>query len=346
MSCPACFDCFERLTEKVTQTVIKETGELLKSSDRGESQRSSVAEIRQFAAFASERVPLSKTEVAQIKALSNANDEASLILLGFKPVDAVPITHTIEYSYFVYPNDEAVRGSTEAFAHLHASMLRKKVLAIGELLTRSTATSRLVALYPQQEFHREDDDYQIRPPGMIVVMLPFEDDIRTMEPDAGDTATEEIVDKAEALIRHLKLEDVELGESFQNAALVEFWRYIESVALVTNLPPKEEFDTEVNEEDILDAAGSQLEALRDSLPADIKQENVKVAKKRKAPEPVEDDSGMDWAQLYTTDELSSCKVADLKKYLRSVGARLSGKKEELVLRVSQSIKARIDKGEL
>uniref|UniRef100_A0A7S1D336 SAP domain-containing protein n=1 Tax=Cyclophora tenuis TaxID=216820 RepID=A0A7S1D336_CYCTE len=77
-----------------------------------------------------------------------------------------------------------------------------------------------------------------------------------------------------------------------------------------------------------------------------KRKRNRQQKKRKAAQPIEDDSGLDWLQLYKDDELSDCKVDQLKKYLRSVGARLSGRKEELILRVSQSIQARMSKGEL
>lgn len=290
---------------------------------------------------------MTKEEVLAIKQASNANaEQASIILLGFKPIDSIPMTHILESTYFVYPNDEKVVGSVEAFAGLHAAMMRNKVIAVGELLTRVNTTSRLVALYPQAEFARPDDGYQIAPPGMNVVVLPYEDDVRAMEVDAGDTASEEAVEKAMDLVRNQKLVDVELGQSFVNGALNEFWRYIESVALETPMPPKEEYDTELNEEDILEAAGQQIEGFRDALCEDVKEEKKRASKKRKASEPIEDDTGIDWVDLFNNDELAGCKVDQLKKYLRSIGARVSGRKEELLLRVRQSIEDRMAKGEL
>ena len=84
-----------------------------------------------------------------IRRKSNANKgTASLILVGFKPIASMPRL-TFQNSYFAYPNEEKVTGSGDAFAALLASMLRKEVIAIGELLLRATASSRLVAIVPQ-----------------------------------------------------------------------------------------------------------------------------------------------------------------------------------------------------
>lgn len=44
---------------------------------------------------------------------------------------------------------EAVAGSTTAFAALHAQMLRKQVVGIAVMNPRSNAQPRLVALLPQ-----------------------------------------------------------------------------------------------------------------------------------------------------------------------------------------------------
>ena len=68
-------------------------------------------------------------------------------------------------------------------------MIRKNVIGLGELLTKHTSASRLVAIYPQMEV-REDLEYihpnsvnnvvseQVTPAGFVIVPLPFEDDVR------------------------------------------------------------------------------------------------------------------------------------------------------------------------
>ena len=109
-------------------------------------------------------------DVRVIRRKSNANKgTASLILVGFKPIASMPRL-TFQNSYFAYPNEEKVTGSGDAFAALLASMLRKEVIAIGELLLRATASSRLVAIVPQAEYHSEDGR-QTKPPGLLIFQL-------------------------------------------------------------------------------------------------------------------------------------------------------------------------------
>lgn len=280
--------------------------------------------------------------MGRIKNQSNATDHASLILLGFRHVDSIPLRFTLDRSYFLYPNEEMIKGSAVAFANLHAAMIRKNVLAVGEYLSRATATSRPVAVYPQQEVTEVGEDgasaIQVTPPGMILIELPFEDDIRVLEEDGGKVVPEEeSIEAAMKLVRKLTIRDFDLS-MFENQALMQFWNYIEAVALETKARAPEDFEPILDEEAILEAAGDRINAFRDSLPQDVKVE--KATRKRKV---VEDDSGCDWVDLFRTNSISSCTVATLKKFLGSRGARLSGKKAELAFRVGQMIGEEIQK---
>jgi hypothetical protein len=55
----------------------------------------------------------------------------------------------------------------------------------------------------------------------------------------------------------------------------------------------------------------------------------------------DDDSGLNWEEMYQNDELDTCRVPDLKKYLRSVGQPLSGNKKDLLLRVKEHIQQQL-----
>ena len=339
----------------MTQTIVKDTGEVVKTTGGGEAVTESAVgfdRILHFANFGMDRVIFSPNDVALVKKASNpGTGSASLIILGFKPRDAIPITFTVDTTYFVYPTDERGEGSIDAFANLHAAMLRRDVVAIGEMLNRVTSGSRMVAVFPQAEQKEMEDGFedQITPPGMVVVTLPFEDDVRKMEPDTNaTTAPEALVGAAIDLIRHQKLENVELGVNFENASIAKFWRYVEAVALETTIPSKEEHETELNESEVVNAAGAQIEAFRNSLPPDVKLERKAKERppKRKAVELVEDESGLDWVHLYSSDSIADCKVDDLKSYLKSVGARTGGRKADLAIRVSQSISNRLQRGDM
>ena len=90
-----------------------------------------------------------------------------------------------------------------AFATLYAAMLRKNVLGIGELLQRINATSRMVAIVPQEEELSEDGMIQEVPPGFLLIPLAYEDDIRAIPetPETGDyEAGSELVSAAEGFI--------------------------------------------------------------------------------------------------------------------------------------------------
>lgn len=262
----------------------------------------------------------------------------------------------------IYPNDDVVKGSREAFVELHAAMIRKNVLAIGEVLHRIHWSSQLVALYP---LGQEEDT-----PGMMVVTLPFEDDVRTLEDDeawniwmqsksaspgtikqapdevpsaelqssAEEMPTAQLVEAATNLISRQRLAGMELGEDFENAALTEFFNYLEAVALEIPVSDEvEEYDTRPDDGMILEAAGHHIDQFRLHLPEAITLPKSTSSRKR-TKEMFPDDSGLDWKDLYLSGELASVKVPQLKSYLRSVGAPLSGSKAVLVERVSSHIK--------
>ena len=194
-----------------------------------------------FAEFGGVTVEKSKDEVASIKNDCNGNPEcASLLLLGFKPLprtyEFLSMVKFVDKSIFVYPNDKVVKGSEKAFATLHKSMVKKQIMGIGELLLRVSSTSRLVAIIPQKEEYEQNDDEesytQISPPGLLLVPLAFEDDMRVLLDTHNFEASKEMVHAAMELIRHQNIEDsIEIGQSFENPGLKNFWNLIEAVAL-------------------------------------------------------------------------------------------------------------------
>lgn len=329
--------------------------------------------------FAGVRVPMTSQDRARIARECNANpDFASLILLGFKNRGSIPFTHTMENAYFIYPTidddgnnggDDPAKNSSSSncvsFAHLHASMRRKNALAIGEFLTRVSARSRLVAVWPLEEGKYGDEGITTQPPGMVVLCLPFEDEVRALEPDAaivalqerqladgtkqeggtdhgsgdvdGESApvsvcSKELVEAAVRMVQKQTIPDAEIGENFENAALLRFWDYVEHVALEEAAPAKGVYDTEPDPEQILAVVGDEVERFTSHLPEDIKLPKKSTTSRKRAP-PGPDNSGIDWETLYHEDRLHECKNDELKKKLKSLGAAVSGKKDDLVDRL-------------
>ena len=313
-----------------------DTGEIVKDE-----------KVQQYTTFGLEKTLMTKTDIGIIKEKSNANSKkSSLILLGFKDHGAIPLHHTLDKSYFAYPNDEMISGSLAAFSALHSSMVRKKVIGLGELLTKKNATSRLVAIIPQEEVREhysvEADDSvarteQVVPPGFLVIPLPFEDDIRK-PPEVHDlcNASNDLIEVMKCIIRKLQIEDFELRyNSYDNPALAKFWNYIEAIALNTTY--KEAEDTLVmNVKEMENLVGAEIKKLLDLLPTD--EVDAPKSNKRKVSQIMAiDDSGIPWKALHDEGMIHECTVQQLKTYLRSVGEKISGKKVELVERVEQQI---------
>ena len=286
-------------------------------------------------------MPFSEDDKLAIKNQCNANpDYPSLILLGFKPAASVPFYHLLKNPYLAYPNDEACRGSADAFAHLHASMLRKNVVGVAEFLFRAGAISFLVALFPVEEDlaatdkdEDEDNDLlQRRPPGLRMVRIPFADEVRGVATDEAthtfsstgvDVASKALVEAALKLVERQQL-NAEIGEDFENPAVEKYWDYIEALALEEGKKAGRTFDTELDESIVLKRAGSEIERFSFLLPDDVALE-----KKRKAKVLENDNTGIDWVALWHDDGLSQCKVPQLKTFLGSRGEPKTGKKDEV-----------------
>ena len=147
--------------------------------------------------------------------------------------------------------------------------------------------------------------------------------------------SEELTTAAINLMKRQSISSAVIGADFENAALTEFYSYLKSVAFDTT---KEEnnYDTIVNKDAVLKIAGEEIDAFRSCLPIDVERPKVSVSRKR-IRKTVPDDSGIDWIELYRIDEIGMCKVDQLKKYLRSVGLPTSGRKDDLVGRVTKSM---------
>ncbi|CAB9516155.1 helicase 2 subunit KU70 [Seminavis robusta] len=314
-----------------------------------ERQQPGLARIRKFHALKTkEIVPIKVEEVVELKKQSNATEFRSLTLLGFKKPEKVPLHMNLK-SYFVYPNEDAIEGSTAAFAHLHQAMLKKKVVGIGELLVRHSATSRLVAIQAMEEVmdrdngdgdsddESEDEIAQLYPPGWIVTYLPFENEVRTIPPDKSTNeefdVPDDVVQAATAVLATMRLDDFDISSGFKSGHLEKFWDYIESVAEETALSPSRDYCIQTLSEDALDVIRGPVSELKDALPEDP----VEPPKKRKAAK-LEASDDTDWAKELREGNLDRYTVSDLKLGCETYGIPKSGKKAALIERLSDAIR--------
>ena len=356
----------------------------MSKEERVRNAIASTARVREYASFgaAKQQVNVPILAQTQVKAKNNKGSSfANVKIYGFRAKESMP---WMEYAscgpaYMIYPTDEVVAGSREAFCHLHASMLRKGVIAIGEKVLRTSWPSKLVAIVPmaatasssstsldEEEGDEEESSGPKQPACMMVVDLPFEDDVRVLEPDysmqerqlsrvkgealqeevdadgvdltkhlIGSVASDSLVEAAKKLISQQTLsKELDIEDAFENRAVKKFINFLESVALGT--PFQETEEDWVDFEGLKEIAKEEIKSFDCLLPEDIKAEKPKTERKRKI---VADESGIDWNDLLLNDGIAECKIDELKSYLRSVGEKVGGKKVELVERVTSHLQA-------
>ena len=134
--------------------------------------------------FGGEHVLFTPEELKQIRNFG----EPILRILGFKPIEKLEFWQNMRPSYFIYPSDAAVTGSTRTFASLHKKLLKDKLMGVGWLIARRNQAPVFTAIIPQvEEF--DDKGSQMTPPGMHCIILPFIDDIRSYPVDTTAKGT-------------------------------------------------------------------------------------------------------------------------------------------------------------
>lgn len=129
-------------------------------------------QIGSFYPVGGEKVSITPQDVKQIKYF----DKTGMKLMGFKPRAALKVFHNIKHSYFVYPDEKRVTGSSQVIDALTQEMLREDKIAIVRFIPRDNSVVRFCALVPQQE--KLDEDGFQTPPGFQLIILPYADDIR------------------------------------------------------------------------------------------------------------------------------------------------------------------------
>jgi ATP-dependent DNA helicase 2 subunit 1 len=317
-----------RVTTRRTVRIIAESGEEVQPEN-----------IHHFADFCG-RVSLPPGNVATMKRLSNSLDRAGLVVHGFRPMKFLPTTNLMSRDVLAVANDSRVRGSCRALYNLKRSMKRKGVFAVGELLLRATATSRMVALVPRED----DSDW------FVVTQLPYREDVRDVPVGDVGSADRDSVDAAQRLIAKcaIRLDGGDFASCLpENPYLKHFFGYLESVSLGRELGRVDD-DARMDVHHMTENASEEIESFTRSLPED--EQPVKDERKRKAAPPSSKDRdlkkesiGQEWIDMYKNDEIADLKNNELKAFLKTRGERLSGKKSDLIDRVHRCIEKELFK---
>ncbi len=71
--------------------------------------------------------------------------------MGFKPVARVKQQYNIHNSYFLYPEESAIQGSTTVLTALYRELLAQSKAAICRFIPRVNSAPAFVALLPMVE---------------------------------------------------------------------------------------------------------------------------------------------------------------------------------------------------
>lgn len=109
-----------------------------------------------FSLCSAVKVTLTSEERVKMKALCGTG----LKLIGFKSLELLKDFHQVTKSYFLYPDEKAIKGSVTAFSAFHSRMHASKKFALCCYATSRGSQPTLVALVAQQE-GRDSDGLQV-----------------------------------------------------------------------------------------------------------------------------------------------------------------------------------------
>lgn len=101
-------------------------------------------QIGTFYPVGGEKIKITPDDVKQIKYF----DTVGMKLMGFKPRSYLKVYHNIKHSYFIYPDEKRVTGSSQVIDALVKEMIRDDKIAIVRFIPRDNSAVRFCALLP------------------------------------------------------------------------------------------------------------------------------------------------------------------------------------------------------
>jgi len=307
------------------------------------------SEVRRAYKFGGETVTFSLEEMARIKDFG----DPVLRIIGFKPLDALPIWASLKPSTFIYPSEEDYIGSTRTFSALHQKLLTARKFALAWSIPRRNASPRLTAILPSSATDTTDS---IIPTGLWVKELPFADDIRQPPPDISLVrTTDPLTDAMRVIVQQLHLPHAVYDpRKYPNPSLQWFYRILQALALDEDLPEQPDDRTKPRWRQMHKRAGSyavvwgklldeefrRWQAARArEVPGGKRGVGVAEAGARKKPRiKTENEKGLgvptdaDMRTAFAKDAVGKLTVGALRSWLTGKGVKgLGGKKKgELV----------------
>ncbi|GJE85629.1 Ku DNA-binding complex, Ku70 subunit [Phanerochaete sordida] len=278
----------------------------------------------------------------EIRSFRTLGLEPQIKLLGFKDPDTLAFEDNVKHSYFIYPDEMAYSGSKRTFSALLKTMEKKKKIGLVLALMRRNATPVFCAMLPQAE-QRTEEGIQTEPPGMHLIPLPFADDMRAVPEQFLDAerAPQDLTKKAALFVARLAVKGGYSPDSYPNPALEFHNAQLQASAFREEFDPETFEDLSLPKYDMIhERVGSMMKEWKEALLQD-ESATVVVApttsnrRKAKTEPGAASTSEAEVRRLYENSDLDKLKLDQLKDYLRSKGLSVTGKKADLVDRVSE-----------
>lgn len=197
------------------------------------------SEIRKAFKYGGESISFTEEELKAIKYFG----DPVVRIIGFKPMEMLPIWAAYRPPYFMYPSETDYVGSTRVFSALQQKLLKSQKFALCWFVARRNASPTLAAVYAGAE-KLDDKGEQEMPPGLWIHPLPFADDIRGNPETELVRAPDSLVDQMRMVIQQLQLpKAVYDPKKYPNPELQWFYRVLQSLALDEDVPEKPEDKT-------------------------------------------------------------------------------------------------------
>ncbi|KAI9825106.1 MAG: ATP-dependent DNA helicase II subunit 1 [Thelocarpon impressellum] len=157
-------------------------------------------EIKKAYKFGGEQVAFTPEEITSLRYFG----DPVIRIIGFKPMEMLPIWASTKQATYLYPSEEDYIGSTRVFSALQQKLLRDNKMGLAWFIARRNAAPVIAAIIPGAEKLGEQGE-QVMPPGLWLVPLPYADDIR-QDPDTMLVrAPDSLVDMMRTVIQQLQL---------------------------------------------------------------------------------------------------------------------------------------------
>ena len=277
-------------------------------------------------------------------------------LLYCAPFHTLDIFDNIMCPYFIFPDDEQVKGSSLLFAQLMASLEEKGLIMVASMVLSKSRAPRLVAIVPQRDYVSEDGTIT-QPNGMVAIPLPFAGEMRGSPcPLVGSTVSRpasEVVALAKELVEVLTPAVPVDYTTINNPALQNFYAVLQAQAiddaqlewtpeqdnLRPRIPDGKQFEVVDICGELMQKTGctnvlsSALKTAGNKRPSDGSPPPCK-GKARTA----SDEQMAQWRVMMDQGDLKGSRVPELKEICIELGLVKAGKKADLVQRISEALR--------